>query len=158
MDKELEWDISRGPCFITEYDKFRHHVLEHCDEPIFERRKIGAMLMNQEYFNGVGNILRSEALYRLKISPFLGAKDYFRSRRASNALLKTLKELAKEIIDIGLPERGYHYQCGNATQKDVVGDFSKWLQCYQQEGMCCEVDKTGRTMWYAPDEKRGGAI
>ena len=68
-----DWSSDRGPCVITESQLFRQNVLNHLDDKAFDRPLCETML-NQKYFNGVGNYLRAEVLYRLKIRPFEKAR------------------------------------------------------------------------------------
>lgn len=58
------WGENRGPDPMLEYDAFRCNVLEHLDDPAFNR-PICEALLNQKYFNGIGNYLRAEILFRL---------------------------------------------------------------------------------------------
>jgi endonuclease VIII-like 1 len=64
-----DWGKDRGPCVITEYLPFRQNVLDHLEQSAFDRPICEAML-NQKYFNGVGNYLRAEVLFRLGVKPF----------------------------------------------------------------------------------------
>lgn len=80
------WQPSRGPCIITEYKSFRSvilkaalsqlkhqrlilclsrrkHVLSQLSDRAFDR-PICEVLLNQKYFNGIGNYLRAEILFR----------------------------------------------------------------------------------------------
>lgn len=79
------WQLSRGPCVITEYKSFRsvtmsasltqpsasltrslsrrENVLLHLSDRAFDR-PICEVLLNQKYFNGIGNYLRAEILFR----------------------------------------------------------------------------------------------
>ena len=50
-------------------EEFTHKVKKH------PRMKIGMFLIKQDYFSGVGNYVRCEALYIAKISPFRLNKD-----------------------------------------------------------------------------------
>ena len=58
------WGENRGPDPMLEYDAFRRNVLEHLDDSAFNR-PICEALLNQKYFNGIGNYLRAEILFRL---------------------------------------------------------------------------------------------
>ena len=60
---ETGWGEKRGPDIIDEYDAFRRNVLDNLDKSAFSRG-ICECLLNQEYFNGIGNYLRAEILYR----------------------------------------------------------------------------------------------
>lgn len=60
---EKGWGEERGPDPMYEYEEFRKNILENLEDSAFNRPICEAML-NQKYFNGVGNYLRAEILYR----------------------------------------------------------------------------------------------
>ena len=86
-----DWGSDRGPDSITEYPNFRTNVLENLKDSAFNR-PICEALLNQKYFNGIGNYLRAEILYRCQIPPFTKARE----------VLETLqdKKIKSEIPDI----------------------------------------------------------
>ncbi|XP_009865509.1 PREDICTED: endonuclease 8-like 1, partial [Apaloderma vittatum] len=97
----------RGPCVITEYQAFRENVLKNLDDKAFDK-PICEALLNQKFFNGIGNYLRAEILYRLKIPPFEKARtvlealkdeDQARKKNPSLTLSKKLK-LMRENPDL----------------------------------------------------------
>ena len=57
------WGQDRGPDPMYEYALFRRHVLGSLQHAAFNRPVCEAML-NQAFFNGIGNYLRAEILYR----------------------------------------------------------------------------------------------
>lgn len=57
------WGEERGPDIVAEYDQFRANVLENLKDAAFNKPICEAML-NQKYFNGIGNYLRAEVLFR----------------------------------------------------------------------------------------------
>lgn len=85
------WQPSRGPCIMSEYQSFRlvmirepsmylghvhirhtlltdwsccrENVISHLSDRAFDR-PICEVLLNQKYFNGIGNYLRAEILFR----------------------------------------------------------------------------------------------
>ena len=57
------WGEERGPDIIDEYDQFRANVLVNLEDAAFNKAICEAML-NQKYFNGIGNYLRAEVLFR----------------------------------------------------------------------------------------------
>ncbi|XP_072349037.1 endonuclease 8-like 1 isoform X2 [Scyliorhinus torazame] len=67
------WQSDRGPCVLLEYEKFRSNVLSNLPEKAFDK-PICEALLNQKYFNGIGNYLRAEILFRLKVPPFEKAR------------------------------------------------------------------------------------
>ncbi|OXB82007.1 UNVERIFIED_CONTAM: hypothetical protein H355_004090 [Colinus virginianus] len=56
------WQPERGPCVLLEYPAFRENVLKNLEDKAFDR-PICEALLNQKYFNGIGNYLRAEILY-----------------------------------------------------------------------------------------------
>ena len=58
-----DWSRDRGPDLMWEYEKFRENVLTNLKNAAFNR-PICEVLLNQKFFNGIGNYLRAEILYR----------------------------------------------------------------------------------------------
>ena len=58
-----QWSDNRGPCILQELDLFRAHVLANMEASAFGK-PICELMLDQRYFNGVGNYLRAEALHR----------------------------------------------------------------------------------------------
>ncbi|KAK7080768.1 Nei endonuclease VIII-like 1 [Halocaridina rubra] len=68
------WDADRGPDPMWEYQCFRENVLANLKTAAFNK-PICEALLNQKYFNGIGNYLRAEILYRCGIRPFDQARE-----------------------------------------------------------------------------------
>ncbi|XP_023568494.1 endonuclease 8-like 1 isoform X8 [Octodon degus] len=68
-----EWQPDRGPCVLLEYEQFRENVLRNLADKAFNR-PICEALLDQRFFNGIGNYLRAEILFRLRIPPFEKAR------------------------------------------------------------------------------------
>ena len=49
----------RGPDTVVEYKEFRQNVLDNLEDAAFNKA-ICETLLNQKYFNGIGNYLRAE--------------------------------------------------------------------------------------------------
>lgn len=58
-----EWGEDRGPDPMYEYTLFRSNVLDNVHLPVF-KKPICELMLNQKYFNGIGNYLRAEVLLR----------------------------------------------------------------------------------------------
>ncbi|XP_040269743.1 endonuclease 8-like 1 [Bufo bufo] len=152
------WQRERGPCVITEYDKFRENVLKHLSAKLFDK-PICELMLNQKYFNGIGNYLRSEILHRLKIPPFTPARVVLESvtNQSQNGDLSLSKKIKikKENPDflqlcnsvplevIHLAEKGFNR--GHHHDYTVV---LQWMQCYNAPGMKSLRDSNGRTIWF----------
>ena len=58
-----DWGKDRGPDPMDEYDEFCRNIMENVEDPVFNK-PICEVLLNQKYFNGIGNYLRAEILFR----------------------------------------------------------------------------------------------
>lgn len=61
------WGRDRGPDPMWEYQNFRENILTGLKSADFNK-PICEALLNQKYFNGIGNYLRAEILYRCIMS------------------------------------------------------------------------------------------
>ncbi|KAM8972227.1 endonuclease 8-like 1 [Pelodytes ibericus] len=155
------WQPERGPCVMQEYEKFRENVLKNLPDKAFDKPICEAML-NQKYFNGIGNYLRAEILFRLQIPPFLPARTVLEAVKQhdknSDLTLSKKVKIKKEHPDIlqlchlvpmeviKLGGKGY----GNG-QSDDYAAFENWLRCYFAPGMKSLRDHNGRTIWFQGD-------
>ena len=57
------WGNGRGPDPVLEYQLFCINVLSNLHSSVFDK-PICEVMLNQKYFNGIGNYLRAEILYR----------------------------------------------------------------------------------------------
>ncbi len=58
--------VDRGPDPTTEFPAFRAHVLSQMHKSAFDR-PICEVLLEQAWFNGIGNYLRAEILHRANV-------------------------------------------------------------------------------------------
>ncbi|KAI8793122.1 endonuclease 8 1 [Biomphalaria glabrata] len=85
------WSPDRGPCVITEYEEFVKNLANNLDDTVF-KKPICEVMLNQKYFNGIGNYLRAEILYRCRIPPF---------ERANTVLKLSKSNEDSEMTDVG---------------------------------------------------------
>mgnify|MGYP001565600433 FL=1 len=135
-----DWNYGRGPDPIMDHDNFLNNIWNNIEDKAFEK-PICEILMNQAYFNGLGNYLRAEVLFRANQNPFQIAKDAINDNPA-------ILELCK-IIPIEA------YQMGGGQLKDwdnpfelEADTFNEWIKCYGRKDMLSVVDKTGRKLWF----------
>lgn len=57
------WSPNRGPDPVLEYPAFRENILNSLDNNDF-KKPLCELMHNQKYFNGIGNYLRAEIIYR----------------------------------------------------------------------------------------------
>ncbi|XP_065703923.1 endonuclease 8-like 1 isoform X3 [Patagioenas fasciata] len=157
------WQLDRGPCVVSEYQAFRENVMKNLDDKAFDK-PICEALLNQKFFNGIGNYLRAEILYRLKIPPFEKArtvleamKDQEQTRRKKNSSLTLSKKLKQMRNNPDLLELCHAVPMEViATEKNLLDPdhsdnyaaFKNWLQCYLVPGMSSLRDHNGRTIWF----------
>lgn len=142
----------RGPCVLLDYEKFRANVLDNVSASAFNK-PICEVLLNQKYFNGIGNYLRAEILYRAKIPPFVSARSVLepltdkegavKADPGGPDILQLCNILSREVVEL----ESSWYDGGDRSDED--NGFNAWLQCYYQDGMKNTVDHNKRTIWYS---------
>jgi endonuclease VIII-like 1 len=96
--------------------------------------------MDQRYFNGIGNYLRAEILYRANQDPFEEARTALTN---NPEILRLCSTIPFEAYLIG---GGQLKDWSNPF--DVPPDgFNSWIKCYGRSDRSI-VDKNGRTFWY----------
>jgi endonuclease VIII-like 1 len=136
-----DWNSGRGPDPTYEYDNFVDNIYNNIEHRSFQK-EICDLLLDQKYFNGIGNYLRSTILFYADQCPWVSAKD---------AILQNPKilELCRDV-----PLRAY--QMNGGQLKDWVNPFDKpeakvsfrdWVFYYK--GSSC-IDKSGRRFWFDP--------
>lgn len=144
-----DWSPNRGPDPTKEYEKFIRNIYDVGFATALFDQPIHLVMMNQKYFNGIGNYLRAEILYRADIHPMT---------RARLALLR-----APQIFDLCRDIPLQAYTLGGGQLKDWENPFKndpepfrKFMRCYGNPTMKRVRDKNGRMFWYDPkwDEEK----
>ncbi|XP_062847822.1 endonuclease 8-like 1 isoform X2 [Trichomycterus rosablanca] len=162
------WQQDRGPCVMLEYESFRLNVLSNLSDKAFDK-PICEALLNQKYFNGIGNYLRAEILYRLNTPPFVKARSVLDGLELIKDETKDVKEEitleAKRFSEGGKIESPDLLSLCHTVPLEVVNlggkgydpakadysVFQSWLQCYFVDGMKSARDRNGRTIWFKGD-------
>eukprot|EP00092_Neocalanus_flemingeri_P089776 GFUD01113652.1.p1 GENE.GFUD01113652.1~~GFUD01113652.1.p1 ORF type:complete len:434 (-),score=120.86 GFUD01113652.1:72-1373(-) len=145
---EGKWGKDRGPDPIFDYQNFRQNVLKSLATAAFNR-PICETLLNQKYFNGIGNYLRAEILYRAGIEPFTQARGVLEPlleqevKREGPDILELCNIVPKEVLSL---DKGKNY---DPDSEESGGSFTEWLQCYYVTGMKNLQDAKKRTIWFA---------
>ena len=135
------WSPNRGPDPTTQSEDFKDNIYNNLDKKVFEQ-PIHLILMNQKYFNGIGNYLRAEILYRLpQVDPFVSAREII------------IKH--PEILDLCIDIPRQAYALGGGQLKDWENPFKndkekfqEFIKCYgKSESAWCK-DKNGRRFWF----------
>ena len=124
-----KWGNNRGPDPFYERDHFKENILlslhqKEFGKPIYE------VLMNQKYFNGIGNYLRAVICGRIDVTPFQSARDY----------IKINPDFFFETIWNVLDE-SYDFQIKNTIT-------SQWYSPYDDKKEKNLEDSSGRRFWY----------
>jgi endonuclease VIII-like 1 len=129
----------RGPDPMKDFNLFKNNVLQNLDKKDFDK-PIYEVLLNQKYFNGIGNYLRSTILYYLDENPFQSGRDMIKNN-------PEILELCKDI-----PLKSYQLNGGQLRDWKNPFDteskeFIEWV--YYQKGKSIK-DSNNRTFWYHP--------
>lgn len=163
----------RGPqfCTLITEEEYQAKVAKVGQDPLREdadpdalwsrvhasKRSIGAILMDQGLFAGVGNIYRAEALFRQGLSPFIPGKQL--DRAEFDAIWSDLVELMNYGVEHGridtVREAHTPEAMGREPRKD---DHGGEVYVYRRAGQPCHVCGTeireqvmqGRNLFWCP--------
>lgn len=133
----------RGPCPVLQHNAFVENVTKSLDHKAFDK-PIHEVLLDQRYFNGIGNYLRSTILYYADVNPFMNARKVL---RANNRVLSLCKEIPLRAEQLG---GGQFKDWKNPFNVDP-SDFLDWV--FYKKGSHIK-DATGRTFWFNPKYRR----
>lgn len=129
--------VKRGPDPIKQFDLFKENIFKNIESKAFDGL-ICDVLLNQSYFNGIGNYIRSTIMYYSDLNPFENARSLIKKN-------PYILDLCKDI-----PLKSYQLNGGqlkdwkNPFDNDST-EFKEWV--FYQKGLSCK-DKTNRTFWY----------
>lgn len=136
------WSENRGPDPTYEWDSFVKNIEDNIHKRAFDK-PICEVLMNQQYFNGIGNYLRAEILYRIEdLNPFISAREAIENYPELLKLCKALPMLA--------------FVMGGGKIKDWQNPFNEQMDkstfflCYSNPNMSNIIDSGGRRFWFNP--------
>lgn len=121
------------------------------------KRSIGALLMDQALFAGVGNIYRAETLFRLGISPFTLGREL--SAEQFDAIWADLVDIMHIGVDTGRIDTVREEHMPEAMGRDArVDDHGGEVYVYRRAGMPCYLCGTevvhqvmqGRNLFFCP--------
>ena len=134
--------VKRGPDPVKDFEGFKKNILDNLDKRDFNV-PICDVLLNQKYFSGVGNYIRSTVLYYLNENPFGIARDVITNH--------------PKILDLCRDVPMTSYQLNGGQLKDWKNpfdvdsnEFKEWV--YYQKGLSCK-DLNSRTFWFDPKWK-----
>ena len=135
------FNTKRGFDIIKDFDKFKENVISNLSSKIFDK-PICEALLDQRYFDGVGNYIRSTILHYMDVNPFESARNVIKS---NPDIFDTCRYVIQKSYELN---GGQLRDWENPNPNLDSDEFHKWV--FYQKGISC-VDKTGRTFWF--DEK-----
>jgi endonuclease VIII-like 1 len=141
-----DWNPDRGPDPTRQHDMFVKNIIKGIEDgkktfnrPIYE------VMMDQTFFNGVGNYLRAEILGRIGVSPFLSGFEYI--DKTKEVFFQTIKKIIDESYVLGGGQFKDWY-----NEEDQKGQkwhsFQEWMQFYFNKEKCVPLkDRNDRVFW-----------
>ena len=128
----------RGSDPTKKFDDFKSNILNNLNKKAFDK-PICEVLLNQEYFNGIGAYLNSEIVGRLDINPFRKFKSLkdFELEKLFSMILKCCKE---------------SYEYGGGELISWVNPISEsrideWIKFYNKKDICYKQQFGKRNIW-----------
>jgi endonuclease VIII-like 1 len=136
------WSQNRGPCPLTEFTEFSRFIFTSLGDKEFSK-PMYEILMNQKYFNGIGNYLRAEILGRIDCDPGISSVDYIQK---NPEVIRFCYEISKQAYEIGGGRLKDWYN--NEELVDTSKNFKNWMRYYSNNEDCIPIlDSTGRKFW-----------
>jgi endonuclease VIII-like 1 len=137
-----DWSPKRSPDVIFDFDNAVRHYTKNVAKRKYDKVPIYELLMDQELFNGVGNYIRAEVLYRMNINPALTHWQV-----STNYLFTSIYEVMEQAYDVGGMEYAAFKNPNKIEEPKNKGD---WQVCYNKPNMSSIIDSKGRKFWYNP--------
>ncbi len=130
--------VKRGPDPTKSFEEFKNNIIQNLNNKTFNKPICDALL-DQKYFNGIGNYLRSTILYYIDVNPFEEARK----------VIKSNPEILEFCRDI--PMKAYKLNGGQLSdwKNPFDTDYDQFIEwVFYQKGISCK-DATGRTFWFS---------
>lgn len=126
---------------VRDFEKWKNQIENNIHRKTFNK-PIYEMLLDQKWFNGVGNYLRSTILYYIDDNPFISAKDFI---QRNPCFFNKVYEVLQNSYKLG---GGQIADWKNPFQIEAK-DFKNWV--FYRKGM--GIKTKGRTFWFNPKYK-----
>lgn len=134
-----DWGVNRAPDMFDETEEFFNNIKQNLNHRDFTKPAHEA-LMNQKWFNGIGNYLRAEILGKWDVNPFQPIKEIIND--------EFLEHLLQQVKDSYFLGGGQLYSWMNENDQPIQRDitWSEWMQFYGKRESI--RDKQKRTFWF----------
>lgn len=136
-----DWNKGRGADPTYEYQDFVDTIYKNIEHKAFQR-EICEILMDQKWFNGIGNYLRSTILYYADQCPWESAKSAILNNPKILELCRDMPLQAYELAGGQLKDWANPF-----GDQDKKVSFREWVFYYK--GSSC-IDGSGRRLWFDP--------
>ena len=139
------YNEERGHDPVQETELFKKDILENLMKDRLFQKPIFEVMMNQKYFNGVGNYLRAEILGRIDLDPRLSARDYI--IKSGELFFNMTEKIIVESYELGGGQFKDWYNQADLEKKKSK-EFQAWMQFYFNKERCVPIkDKQDRNFW-----------
>lgn len=141
---DTKWAENRGPCPVVDHLEFVDHIYELYKSRSSKNQKpLHLILLDQQYFNGIGNYLRAEIIGSEGLDPWMSISDLSEPRLVS--LLKSCKDTPLFYYELG---GGKISTFSDPNQLDYEGSNKTAFKFYKNDKICTPFkDRSGRTFW-----------
>lgn len=129
--------IKRGPDPTKDFRDFYDNIVNNLEKKAFDK-PICEVLLNQEYFNGIGAYLCSEIIGRLDINPFEKARKVIKE---NDKIISMCRDIPIETYNLG---GGEIKDWTNPFGKSKIDDF---LLFYGNKDFCYKQKFGSRNIW-----------
>ena len=129
--------VKRGPDPTKDFRDFYDNIVNDLHKKTFDK-PICEVLLNQEYFNGIGAYLCSEIIGRLDINPFEDARNVIKN---NPKILSMCRDVSIESYNLG---GGELMDWENPFGQSKISD---WIKFYGKKDICCKYKFGKRNIW-----------
>jgi endonuclease VIII-like 1 len=135
-----DWNENRGPDLFDDEEGFRKHIFKNIEHRDFSK-PAHEQLMNQKWWNGIGNYLRAEILGKWGQNPFQPIRNLVQQE----GFLDHLIEQVHWSYKLGGGQL-YTWMNENESAIDFNITWDDWMQYYGRREKI--KDKQKRTFWF----------
>ena len=97
------WGKNRGPCVLTEHEKWKEHLNTNLflGKAVFVSKPIYEAMMDQKFFNGIGNYLRAWIIGELDVNPKLTLYEFYKQEQGFERLCSKTLEIVQSSYIMG---------------------------------------------------------
>lgn len=138
------FDPNRSPDIVIQHNEWRDKLYFYRKNKFFKRPVFEAII-DQRFFNGIGNFSRSEILARTKCSPFMKMDELLESDILRTDFFEVCRDTLNDIALLGGFQHKYWKNPFGIDKKK----FNKWVRCYNKfPKSFYQKDSSGRMFWF----------